>query len=89
MPIYILASLHGFIPMIEEFWSGTDELFHSTSALFRFSKKLKELKPMLKGIHKEKLGNLPRQAREAFDCLCEKQQETLTNPTTQNLVEES
>lgn len=35
-----IATLPSLTPKVEEFWSDTDDLFHSTSALFRFSKKL-------------------------------------------------
>lgn len=35
------------------------------------------------------MGNLARRTKDAFDSLCEKQQEILTNPTTQNIVDEA
>lgn len=58
--------------MVEEFWNSTDVLFHSTSAMYRFSKKLKSLKPLLRELGKEGLGNLSRRAKEAHEHLCEK-----------------
>lgn len=39
--------------------------------MFRFSKKLKVLKPVLRRLSKEKLGDLVKRTKEAFDDLCE------------------
>ena len=47
-----LADVPGFIPLVEKFWEETEPIFHSTSALYRFSKKLKDLKPLLRGLRK-------------------------------------
>lgn len=51
----------------------TDPLFVSTSAMFRLSKKLKALKPLLRALDKKKLGHLPRRTQEAHEFLCSKQ----------------
>jgi len=37
---------------------------------------------------KEKLGDLPKRTREAHELLCEKQSNTLVNPTQQIIAEE-
>lgn len=67
--------------MIKEFWDNTEILFHCTSALYRFSKKLKSLKPMIRELGREGLGNLTRRAKEAYELLCEKQNRTLHDPS--------
>ena len=43
-----LSDMPEFIQRVESFWMETAPLFNSTSALFRLSKKLKALKPVLK-----------------------------------------
>ena len=58
----------------------TEKLFHSTSEMFRFSKKLKNLKPLIRELGREKLGNLTIRAKEAHTILCEKQKITLSSP---------
>lgn len=40
----VIATMDEFLPTVEEYWRGTDQLFHSTSALYRLGKKLKGLK---------------------------------------------
>lgn len=52
-------------------------LFISISTLFRFSKKLKELKPLLRALGKEMLSDLSRRTKEAHVELCDKQTKTL------------
>lgn len=74
-----------FLPMIKEYWESTEKLFHSTSAMFRFFKKLKHLKPLIREIGRDKMGNLTKRAKEAHSILCEKQKETLAMPTTENI----
>lgn len=72
-----IGNLPSFLPMVKVYWDGTKKLFHSTSALFRFSKKLKNLKPLITKLGREKLGNLTKRANEAYEVLCNKQQNTL------------
>lgn len=84
-----LGSLPNFLPLVKKYWDETEVLFQSTSAMFRFSKKLKGLKPLLRELGKEKLGNLTKRAKEAFDILCEKQRITLANPSEEASHEES
>ena len=74
-----IGTLPGFLPMFHDFWDSTEVLFHSTSALYRFSKKLKNLKPLI-GLGREGIGNLNKRAKEAHELLCEKQKQTLTHP---------
>lgn len=75
--VNVIGSLPSFIPMLKEYWESTEVLFHSTSAMFRFSKKLKNLKPLIRELGREKLGNLTKRAQEAYENLCEKQNNTL------------
>lgn len=74
---------------MESSWGSTTPLFVSTSALFRFSKKLKALKPDLRAMGKEHLGDLYGRTKDVHAKLCERQTETLINPTAQNMAEES
>lgn len=64
-------------------------LYHSTSAMFRFSKKLKALKPILKSLSRRNLSNLSIRVAEAFTFLCEKQETTLYDPTPNAIGEEN
>lgn len=68
-------------------WDSTEALFHSTSALYMFHKKLKLLKPVLRRLNKSKFGNLPQRTREAFDVLCDKQKKALQNPNERTFEE--
>ena len=85
----VLAKDPGFLPLIKEYWDNTETLFHSTSAIYRFSKKLKLLKPKIKTMGRDKLGDLTKKTREAFETLCQRQLETLTNPSAQAMNNES
>ena len=84
-----VGKLPKFLPMVKEYWESTENLFISTSAMFRFSKKLKNLKPLLRELGREKLGNLTVRAKEAHNILCEKQRNTVTNPTPVVMQEEA
>lgn len=68
----VIGSLPNYLPMLQRYWDSTPRLFHSTSAMFRFSKKLMNLKPLIRELGREKIGNLTRRAKEAHDDLCEK-----------------
>lgn len=72
-----MGKLPGFLPILKDYWDSTDKLFHSTSAMFRFSKKLKALKPLLRNLGRESLGNLTKRAAEARSLLCEKNKKLL------------
>lgn len=84
-----IGSLSEFLSMVREYWSTTERLFHSTSAMHRFSKKLKFLKPLIREMEKNKLGNLTKRAKEAFEVLCDKQKQTLANPSDIAIQEEA
>lgn len=53
----------------------------STSAMFKFSKKLKALKPQLRKLSKEKLGGLLKRTKEAYEEMCVAKVGTLTYPS--------
>lgn len=78
-----IASQPEFLKKVEDFWQRTAVLHHSTSALFRFCKKLKELKPILKDLSRNKLSNLSRRTADAYDDLCACQQNSLLHPNSQ------
>lgn len=81
--------LPSFLPMVKEYWESTEILFHSTSAMFRFSKKLKNLKPLIRELSRTELGNLTIRAKAAYDTLCTKQSQTLIHPCETAIQEEA
>ncbi|XP_022566691.2 uncharacterized protein LOC111210528 [Brassica napus] len=83
-----MAEAPGFLPLMKSFWSSTTPLHNSTSALFRLSKKLKELKLALRLLSKDTVGNITKRTREAFDKLCLCQTRAMTNPTPDVLDDE-
>ncbi|KAF8098611.1 hypothetical protein N665_0263s0040 [Sinapis alba] len=84
----VVSTMEEFQPLVEEYWRETEKLYISTSSLFRLGKKLKGLKPILRSLSKENLGQLPKKAKEAYLVLCEKQKETLSCPSTEAIQEE-
>lgn len=76
-----VAEMPEFLRRLEEYWRDKQPLFQSTSALFRFSKALKGLKPLIRSLSKEKLGDLTKKVREAYQDLCDKQEATLKEPS--------
>ena len=84
-----LVEMPEFLKVIEDFWAETEPLFNSTSALFRLSKKLKALKPSLKRLSKEKVGDIVKKTREAYKTLCDNQTRTLEDPSQSNIEAES
>ena len=84
-----VTSLEEFKLMVKEFWAGTEEIFLSTSSLFRFSKKLKSLKPLIRNLAKDKMGNLVKKAKEAHEKLCKALEVNLCSPSIQNQQLES
>lgn len=64
-----IGRLLNFLPMVKEYWDSTQRLFHFTSAMYRFSKKLKCLKLLIREFGRENLGNLTKRAKEAHDML--------------------
>ncbi|XP_010480749.1 PREDICTED: uncharacterized protein LOC104759539 [Camelina sativa] len=77
-----------FAPLVADYWHSTEPTFMSTSTMFRFTKKLKALKPLVRNLAKEKMGNLVKRTKEAYDLLCQKQELNLANPSPQALREE-
>lgn len=55
-----LVDLPEFLPVVKTCWDATDPLFSSTSALFRLSKKLKDLKPLLRAFRKDHIGDIKK-----------------------------
>jgi len=87
--VNVIGNLPAFLPMVKKYWDNTEKLFHSTSALFRFLKKLKNLKPLIREMGREKLGNLTKRANEAHEVLYDKQRNTLSSPSSANIQEEA
>ena len=84
-----LVDMPEFLEVVNGFWRSTEPLFISTSALFRLSKKLKSLKPILKQLSKEKVRAIVKKTKEAYTNLCEAQTKTLGDPTQMNIEAES
>lgn len=79
----VIATMKEFLPTVEGYWRETDKLFHSTSAMYRLGKKLKDLKPVMRSLSKDKLGHLHKKTKDSLESLCERQKETLSNPSTE------
>ena len=71
--------------VIGNYWKDTQPLFQSTSALYRFSKYFKGLKPHIRSLSKNKLGSLTKRVKEAFSDLCVKQEQMMRMPTPENV----
>lgn len=74
---------------MESYWDETEELFNSTTAMFRLSKKVKTLKPGLRKLSKDYLGDLSKRTKKAYDELCKLQLQTLTNTNSSCMAEEA
>ncbi|XP_010474339.1 PREDICTED: uncharacterized protein LOC104753844 [Camelina sativa] len=83
-----LSMMEAFKPTVHTYWTDTEPISLSTSSLFRFAKKLKGLKPRLKALAKDRLGDLVRRTREAYDTLCHKQLANQTHPSQLAMEEE-
>lgn len=81
----VIAETPEFKEIIENYWKDTQPLFQSTSALFRFSKYLKGLKPHIRSLSKNKLGILTTKVKEAFHDLCEKKERVMAAPSQENV----
>lgn len=73
------------ISKVKDYWKETTVLFPSTSTLFRFSKKLKELKPILRELSRNSLSDLSRRATEAYEELCTCQTKSLSTLNPQDI----
>ena len=87
--INVVAELHDFLPLVEKCWADAPEIYNSTSAIFRLSKKLKDLKPQLRALSKAQVGDIIKRTREALEKLCKSQERTLLYPSQENLAEEN
>ncbi|KAL1204611.1 hypothetical protein V5N11_033247 [Cardamine amara subsp. amara] len=85
----VIAAMPEFKHQMETFWTQSEPLFHSTTALFRLSKKLKQLKPILRKLSRNKLHDISRRAAEAYENLCTCQINSLTNVDAQAAHAES
>lgn len=83
-----IANFPQFREIVGEFWSAKTHLFESTSATYRFTKKIKDLKPAMRKLGKEKTGDLSKHTREAQRKLCLCQEQTLSNPCETNVEAE-
>ena len=77
-----------FLDTVSDYWKDTTPLLQSTTALFRFSKYLKGLKPLIRRLRKDKLGALTKRVKEAYQDLCEKQEKVMLDPTQGNILTE-
>ena len=84
-----VTTLAEFLPMVKDFWANTEPIFLSTSSLHRLSKKLKNLKPQIRGLAKDRMGNLVKKSREAHEDLCKKQELNLCSPSSQHMEAEN
>ncbi|XP_024006446.1 uncharacterized protein LOC112082955 [Eutrema salsugineum] len=75
-----------FLETVNQVWRETPPLFHYRSALHRFHRKLKSLKVHLRALNRSRYGDITRRTSEAFDNLCEKQQQALQNPSSENIA---
>lgn len=83
-----IAKMPEFISTLEAAWGEYESLFISTSAMFMLTKRLKLLKQQLRLLSKLKLGDLPKQTKEAYQDLCKQQNETMVNPSEANIRDE-
>lgn len=83
-----LTDLEDFKPLVKNYWDATEPIFLSTSSLFRFSKKLKLLKPRIRNLARNRFGNLVKKAKDAYDILCQKQELNMRQPTATSMEEE-
>lgn len=78
-----ITELEDLLLSVGKYWENTEPIFSSTSSLLIFSKKLKNLKPIIRELEKTRLGNLSVKLKAYFEELCTQQDETMRNPTQQ------
>ncbi|XP_010445926.1 PREDICTED: uncharacterized protein LOC104728667 [Camelina sativa] len=76
-----IAEMEEFKPLVKDFWDETENIYLSTSSLYRFSKKLKLLKPRIRCLAKKKMSNLSKRTKDALEELCLKQEANLASPS--------
>lgn len=84
-----ISSLPEYHQELEARWCTSQPLFHSTSAMHRFSKKLKGLKPHLRQLGKKMVGAISIKTKEAYKSLCDLQEKTMANPSSQAVNDEA
>lgn len=84
-----VADLENFLPMMSQFWNKSVPIFSSTSSLYRFSKKLKALKPEIRSLANDSMGNLTSKTKEAYAELCQKRELSMRDPSQVNLENEN
>ena len=84
-----LVEMPELLTVVNGLWLSTEPLFISTSALFRLSKKLKALKPLLRDLSKEKVGDISKKTKDVYKDLCEAQIKTLVDPSQGNMEAEA
>lgn len=64
--VNVMAELEGFLPLVSRYWENSDPIYMPTSSLYKFSKKLKNLKPEIRVLAKESMGNLTTMFKDAY-----------------------
>ncbi|KAG7543595.1 Reverse transcriptase zinc-binding domain [Arabidopsis thaliana x Arabidopsis arenosa] len=85
----LLTTISGYQQEVEAQWLTSPPLFHSTSAMYRLSKKLKDLKPTIRQMGKKLLGDISIRTKAAYRSLCALQEVTMANPTSQSVDAET
>ncbi|XP_019085582.1 PREDICTED: uncharacterized protein LOC109126472 [Camelina sativa] len=74
---------------LADIWKRSPPLFHSTSAMHRFTKSLKGLKPHIRRLGKQMVSNITARTKAAYEALCEAQRRTMVTPSSQAVHEEA
>ncbi|XP_019093270.1 PREDICTED: uncharacterized protein LOC109129468 [Camelina sativa] len=75
-----------FAGLIKVWW---DNLNFDCSEMLKLSKRLKELKPVIREFSRENYSNLEKRVREAYDRLITCQQSLLSDPSPPRILQES
>lgn len=62
-----ITDLEEFLPSVRKYWDTTEPIFSSTSLLFRFSKQLKGLKPIIRDFGRKRRVNLSVKSKASLD----------------------
>lgn len=66
-----------FLPTVAKLWESTSKLYQSRASLGLFHKKLKALKYEMRLLNKAHYGDLPNRTKEAYEVMCECQNQVL------------
>lgn len=69
-----------FLEVVGRVWNESAPIFHSRTALKRPQEKLKSLKFELRGLNRDKYGDIPGRMKQAYTDLCEKQNVAMMDP---------